>query len=172
MVTQSRLKELLHYDMNTGALTWVADQRGHIRAGANAGSRRPNGYLSIKIRQRAYYAHRLAWLYVHGVWPKHQIDHINGVRDDNRLVNLREATIIENRQNITLRKCNTSGFVGVSWCAKTKKWYARIGVRHRTICLGYYESPESAHAAYCAAKAKYHTFNPVLRDYEQFLREG
>lgn len=168
MITQSLLKELLHYDMDTGALTWVADQRGHIRAGANAGSRRPNGYLSIKIRQRRYYAHRLAWLYVYGEWPKDQIDHINGVKDDNRIANLREATHAKNGQNRTKQSNNSSGFVGVSWHSRDRKWQATIKIDGANKHLGCFDAPEAAHAAYCAAKAKYHTFNPVLRNMNNF----
>ena len=117
-----------------------------------------NGYCIIRLDDRLYTAHRLAWLYVHGQWPTHQLDHINGNRQDNRLCNLRPATNAENAQNRT-RKSNTSGFPGVR--KTNSKWTAEIKVNYKPIRLGRFDSPEAAYAAYLEAKRKYHPFSLI-----------
>lgn len=164
MLTQSRLKELLHYDPETGVFTWRVNKGGPAKAGGLAGSRNRGGYRIIGIDYRLYQAHRLAWLYIHGEWPKHEIDHINGVRDDNRIDNLRGATHAENHQNRKKSTRNTSGFLGVSWYPATKKWRSRIRTNRKLKSLGLFDTPESAHAAYLSAKAALHTFNPTVRE--------
>lgn len=164
MLTQSRLKQLLHYDPDTGVFTWLANRGRKAKTGGMAGSINTCGHRQIKIGGRAYMAHRLAWLYVHGAWPKDQTDHINGVRDDNRIANLREATQSENNQNVAMYSNNTSGFIGVSWFPATMKWKAQIKVNGGVKHIGYFDMPEAAHAAYLAAKAELHTFNPCVRE--------
>jgi hypothetical protein len=121
------------------------------------------GYRRINIDRRLYQAHRLAWLYVHGRWPIVELDHINGVRDDNRLANLREATRAQNNQNLSQRSDNKSGHVGASFHKQTRRWKAQIQVGGQTRHLGLYATPEAAHDAYLAAKAEMHTFQPALR---------
>lgn len=162
MVAQSRLKELLHYDPETGVVTWRAT-RGGVRAGTVAGSTNHNGYLQIGVDGRDYLVHRLVWLYVHGDWPKHQIDHINGVRADNRIANLREATNAENNQNLAIRPHNTSGFMGACWDSERRKWLAQIRADGKRKYLGRFDTPEVAHAAYLSAKSELHTFQPTMR---------
>lgn len=162
MLTQSRLKELLHYCPDTGVFTWQRARQG-VRVGCVAGGIGGEGYRSIRVDGRNYLAHRLAWLYVYGEWPKDQIDHINGVKDDNRIANLREATNAENNQNLAMRSSNKSGFVGVHWHSRDRKWHANIRINMKRKFLGRFNTPESAHAAYLAAKAELHTFNPTVR---------
>lgn len=163
MITQSRLKELLHYDPDTGVLTWLVG-RGGVRAGAIAGAPNPpNGYLRVRLDGKSYYAQRLACLYIHGELPTSGMDHINGIRDDNRWVNLREATLAQNHQNRAIGGRNTSGFQGVSWYKASRKWVASIVKDRRKIHLGRYDTPEAAGSAYLVAKAKFHTFNPEVR---------
>lgn len=116
-----------------------------------------DGYLMIIIHGKSYPAHRLAWLVVHGSMPDGIVDHINRVRLDNRISNLRLATHSENMQNRKLQKNNKSGFRGVSWDEKYGKWRARINVARRCINLGYYDSPELASLAFEGARLKYHT---------------
>ncbi len=108
-------------------------------------------------------AHRLAWLFVHGVWPKEQIDHRNGIRDDNRFVNLREATLAENNQNRGVSPRNTSGHTGVYFNKKTGKWHAEIMTNRRKKHLGCFNDIEDAISARKAAKAANHKFNPEDR---------
>lgn len=164
-LTQTHLKEWLHYARETGVFTWRARPSNRVSIGAVAGSlSQARGYWTIYIGGRNYQAHRLAWLYVTGDWPVAQIDHVNGAREDNRFVNLREASPAENRQNTGLNRNNTSGFVGVSFDKAKGKWRATIWVGYVQQHLGRFDTPEAAYTAYLAAKAQHHTFNPVPRD--------
>lgn len=160
MITQKRLKELLDYDPGTGIFTWRVGRGGKAKAVSFAGTVSNRGYLQIRIDAKRYYAHRLAWLYFHGEFPSNQLDHINRVRSDNRIANLRPATNSENQQNLSKRRDNTSGVIGVSWHKQRGKWVARIRVNGRYIYLGLYETVEAATAARLLAKAKLHTFQP------------
>lgn len=105
-------------------------------------------------------AHRLAWLYVNGSFPKNEIDHINRIRSDNRIANLRPASNLENAQNRSRSSNNTSGRSDVTWNKKTKKWRARLTVGYKRMHLGYFESLDDAFSARAQAKMKYHTFHP------------
>lgn len=148
-LTQARLKELLHYEPTTGVFTRLVGTSHNAKAGSIAGGVSHGGrYRIISVRAKLYYAHRLAWLYIFGVWPKIQVDHANGDRRDNRLCNLREATRRENSWNVGLRRDNTSGFRGVSWHRQKARWCARIWVRGRCKCLGYFHTPEAASTVY------------------------
>lgn len=164
MLTAERLREALHYDHETGVFTWRSRTSNRVKIGDIAGAIDLNGYRLIGVDGRLYKAHRLAWLYVYGRWPVKQIDHINGVRDDNRFANLREATSGENHQNITRRSDNTSGFIGVTWHRQNMKWMAQIRVDGRYHYLGCFNTSEEANAAYLKAKADLHTFQPVPRE--------
>ena len=125
MITQKELKELLHYDPGTGVFVWkniiTANQK---KNGDVAGGYDDKGYIKIRINYKHYLAHRLAWLYVYGEWPSKHLDHINRNPSDNRISNLREATHLENNKNASKRKDNTSGYKGVNWHARNKKWIA------------------------------------------------
>lgn len=147
MITQSELKSLLDYDPETGVFTWLRNMRGPVRAGDKAGRPKPNGYLSIKVQQVDYYAHRLAFLYVTGEWPVAEVDHVNRDRADNRWANLRPATVSQNRANTSRQSRNVAGLKGVSLHKKTGLWRARI----RSKTIGYYKTPDEAHAIYAAA---------------------
>lgn len=159
MITQSRLKEVLLYNPDTGFFTWIK-RTGNRAAGSLAGTPRANEYIQIRVDKKIYLAHRLAWLYVHGVFPPDQLDHINRIRTDNRISNLRLATQAENKQNFSKSRRNKSGIIGVSWCKQSRKWHARICINGRKTDLGRYDSIEKAAAARAEAKARYHTFNP------------
>jgi hypothetical protein len=160
MIEKSKLVGLLNYDPDTGIFRWNVSSARRINIGDVAGSITSEGYRTIKIDNGRYYAHRLAWLCVHGRLPK-EIDHINGIRDDNRICNLRECSPAQNRQNV--RKLHgTSKFHGVSWDRKNGKWQALITVGGRRIFLGRHTTEEDAGAAYAAAKRIHHTFNPEV----------
>lgn len=156
-ITAQRLRELLHYDPETGVFTWRVRRGGGAVAGGICGSPNSGGYIQIKIDRVLRKAHRLAWLYVHGAWPKADIDHINGVRDDNRLTNLRDVPESTNAQNL-LRARKDSG-AGLAGARKNRDsgWAARIRVGGKERHLGIFATPEEAHAAYIEAKRRLHT---------------
>jgi len=157
-LTQEQLQQLLSYDPDTGIFTNLKS-RGRVKIGSVAGSKYSNGYICIAIDSKRYLAHRLIWLYVYGEFPANQIDHINEVKDDNRLVNLRLATNQENNHNIsTPNKNNTSGYLGVYWYKPYGKWLAQIKVNGKDKHLGYFDTGEEASKAYLAAKRKLHQF--------------
>lgn len=145
MLTQAELKARLHYDPLTGIFTWLVDSKHRKTKGKIAGSLGANGYVVIVINVKAYKAHRLAWLYVHGKWPEKLIDHINMVRDDNRLLNLREATHAQNMSNRKKKSNNTSGYIGVS--KHRNKWSAYVRKDNVQMHIGLYSSPEEASIA-------------------------
>lgn len=148
-----RLKQMLEYDPETGHFTRKTSYPGAFQAGDRAGTNSPQRYRSIMIDRVIYLEHKLAWLYVHGVWPE-MVDHKSGDGKDNRLENLRLATRLENCQNRKRNDNNKSGFKGV-YKAKGR-WRAAIKVDRARIDLGYFRTPEQAHAAYVAAAQKYH----------------
>jgi hypothetical protein len=158
-LTQEQLKELLHYDASTGVFRWRHFRRPSIKAGDVAGNRQAKGYVQIMINQKNYLAHRLAWLYMTGAWPKDQIDHINHDKSDNSWINLREANDSENQQNKPAeRSIGSSGLLGVTWSKASRKWAAQIKINGRRIHLGLHASAEEAHQAYVAAKRELHPF--------------
>lgn len=157
-LTQERLKALVHYDPDNGFFTWNMKRR-RCRPGDMAGCRMKHGYICIRIDDILYTAHRLAWFYMTGQWPADQIDHINGVRHDNRFANLREATNLENTQNCvgTLRRSNKSGYTGVR--KDRDKWVAEIKTNYKGKYLGRFDTAEEAYAAYLKAKHELHPFS-------------
>ena len=154
-LTAEYLRSILHYDPATGIFTWRVSTSNRVRAGDVAGCQNGSGYLLIKVQSRLYPAHRLAWLYVYGVWPKDQIDHINRNRSDNRRANLREVTNKQNGQNASKRSDNTSGHPGVSWHKRDFKWVAQIMHNQKLIHLGYFSILEEALSARKAAEKLY-----------------
>lgn len=161
MLTQERLKELLDYDPDAGIFTRRIAMNGH-RAGETCGTVHFEGYIAIKVDGRSYMAHRLAWLYVEGRWPRREIDHVNRSRSDNRWCNLREATRGENQQNRSVRRDSKSGYPGVTWDRAAKKWRARISRGGKQFFLGHFDDPLQAAGAYRDAKSALHTFNPQV----------
>ena len=159
-LTAARLRDVLHYEAATGIFTWVRPTGRRAKTGDIAGSAEGRGYWAIRIDSVRYKAHRLAWLYQNGEWPRGDIDHINGDRRDNRIANLREASRSTNIQNLRSAKShNRAGLLGVvlDLSKKTdKKYTARIVYGGRQHSLGYYNTPEEAHAAYLEAKRKHH----------------
>jgi hypothetical protein len=143
MITQAELKELLHYDPETGIFRWRVSTAPRVKPWDVAGSP-SHGYILIMAKGVRSPAHRIAWFYMTGEWPKHQIDHIDGVRSNNVWSNLRSATLKQNLENLSLAKNNTSGFRGVSWDKKEKKWRAYITHNKKRIHLGYFNTAEEA----------------------------
>jgi hypothetical protein len=147
MITPERLREVLHYDPDTGKFTWRVSRRC-VRAGDEAGGLNKHlGYRYIGVDGRRIPSHRLAWLYMTGDWPDGEIDHINRDRADNRWSNLRAASATENRANSKLRADNSSGLRGVVWDFQRRLWMARIKNSH----IGRFATKEEAARAYDAA---------------------
>lgn len=155
-LTQSRLKQLLHYNAVTGDFTWMVRRGGTAVIGAKTGTPDKEGYLVIKVDTRHYKAHRLAWLYIHGEWPADYIDHKNNINSDNRIANLRNADSFENARNRRISKSNKTGLKGVSYKTSNKKYVAQISHNGRVRHLGYFDSLELAHAEYCKAAKVFH----------------
>jgi hypothetical protein len=154
-VKRERLMEVVSYDPETGVFRWRERPNRRIRAGDVAGSMQ-NTYWRVAIDGTEYLAHRLAWLYMNGEWPSVQIDHINGIRTDNRISNLRDvlpAVNCQNQRNAQAK--NLSGYLGVSTKAGGK-WLARIHKAGKPIRIGLFDSPEAAHQAYLEAKRRLH----------------
>lgn len=150
-------RENLAHDPVTGEFRWRKPSRNRPMDRV-PGYRRHDGYWIIALGGRQHYAHRLAWLLAYGVWPTNQIDHINGVRDDNRLANLRDVPRAYNQQNLhRAEKDNRStGVLGVKKEHRNDTYYARIGVSGKQRHLGTFPTAEEAHQAYLQAKRRLH----------------
>lgn len=158
-LTAERLKELYSYDPNTGDFTRITSRNGYL-AGMVCNHVRRDGYVTFSVDGKTYKAHRLAWLYMNGEWPKFDIDHKDGCRSNNRISNLREADRTQNKANEKLRRDSLSGFKGAKR-QHNGKWQARISSYGRRWSLGTYETAAEAHEAYLAA-AK-HQFGEFAR---------
>lgn len=167
------LRNLLDYDPETGVLTWkertwrdfptprrleTVREWNKKNSGKNAAKKVTDGYLVVATHNRQFRAHRVAWAIFHGEWPSDQIDHINGVRDDNRISNLREVNNKQNSRNQRRRKTNKSGVTGVFWSDAHGMWLAQIRVSGRCKHLGRFEDFDSAVKARKSAE-KYYRFH-------------
>jgi len=156
-LTAERLRELLTYDPATGVFKWKTGGKGR-RPDLVAGGLHPVlGYWYIGVDRVKYPLHRVAWLYMTGEWPKEEIDHINGVRSDNRWSNLREATKGQNMQNLRKQRGRTSRYMGVSW-HQCGRWVSYITVDGKRRHLGLFDDEEVAYEAHLQAKRKLHEF--------------
>ncbi len=162
-ITQARLKERVNYCLETGIFTWLTTEGPRARIGATLGSLNTWGYLQCHLDKRRYLLHRLAWLYVHGVLPSHQIDHINHIKTDNRMANLRDVVQSVNQHNLRKRVDNSTGVTGVYWDKHSQKWAAKICVAARLLNLGRFVDKDDAIAARLQAERKYHPTRPIDR---------
>lgn len=160
-LTADYVRSILDYDPETGIFRWrvrsdVPDSWNTKYAGKIVSCTSSCGYLRVGINYRRYALHRLAWLCFYGEWPAEQIDHINCIKTDNKIVNLRQATPAENRRNVPARRNNVAGFKGVHWHKPRSKWLAQIRFDRKNTYLGLFDTPEEAHAAYCEAAKRCH----------------
>ena len=158
-VAQEVIKSL-SYDPYSGIIIWKWREdkirKVNMRlAGKRAGSAHRDGYRSVGILGSKYMAHRIAWLIKTGSWPQNQIDHLNGQRDDNRWINIREATKVENRRNQTVPR-SKSGVVGVHWDSRKDKWRAQIKPEGKNIHLGLFDDLDDAIKTRKGAEKKYY----------------
>lgn len=141
------------------AETWFpsasyANRWNNRYAGKPAGCLAPDGYVLVRIFGNRYQSHRLIWLMETGDWPIGEIDHINGIRSDNRMANLRDVSRSQNHRNQKLSVKNTSGFMGVSLCKNSGKWRAYTRSHGRARHIGYYSTAAEAHAAFAEVAIK------------------
>jgi len=153
-MTQELVKELFEYKED-GHFYWKKPTTNSIKLGQIAGSICFKGYRQIKINGKFYKEHRLAWFYHYGVFPINQIDHINNIKTDNRINNLREATNAQNQGNKVKRKGTSSKFKGCSWSKKHQKWRVRITINKKTKHLGCFHEESAAAQAYNEAAIKH-----------------
>lgn len=147
MITLEELKEYFFYDQVIGIFLRKKPVANCSKVGEVAGHINKKGYIIIKFRQKAYKAHRLAWFYVTGEWPKDQIDHINRDKTDNRFDNLREADNSLNVHNVGIQKNNTSGYKGVSYDPKLKMFRAYLDYRGQRYFLKLHDTALEASLA-------------------------
>lgn len=161
-LTAARLRELVHYDPETGVFTRVLRIGKRGRVGDILGSNAGGGYLQVGVNGRAFYAHRLAWLYMTGEWPQNHIDHIDGERTNNRFTNLRDVECRVNLENTRpSSRPNRSGLMGARKHPLADRWTAEICSRGQRRYLGIFKTPEEAHAAYLSAKRELHEGNTL-----------
>jgi len=153
------LRDLLAYDPETGALTWLIGHVNRVKAGDEAGSVNSKGYREVGISGRNYKAHRLAWAIHCGQWPAGEIDHEDGCPANNRIRNLREVAHAENGRNQKAPSTNKSGRIGVCWHARRQKWQAHIWAGGRQTYLGLFEDFSDACAARESAERE-HGYHP------------
>jgi hypothetical protein len=144
-----RVRELLHYDPDTGVFTWRVHRGGLAKAGTVAGTPNGDGYRRLSIDGRPFRVHQVAWLYMFGELPA-LIDHIDGDPGNNSIANLRLATMSDNIANSKRRANNQSGYKGVTRHS-SGRWRASITKDGKRHYLGLHSSAEAAHTAYVAA---------------------
>ena len=146
-LTQDCVKKLFLYDSKSGVLTNRVRRGGRSKAGSTVGSIDAYGYLTASINYSVYKVHRIIWLYVYGEFPPDEIDHINKIRDDNRITNLRAVNHQENSTNPSIGTTNTSGCVGVGWDKQKQRWKVRIYSNGKMYRFGSYVHKKDAIAA-------------------------
>lgn len=154
-ITALEVADYLTYEPETGYLYWRFSPGGPVAGGSVAGSVTKKGYRIVRLSQRPYRAHALAWALSHGRWPDGEIDHINGDKDDNRIVNLRDSTRKQNMANRGASKRSRTGARGVRPTV-AGTFIVQISHDARTICLGTYPTKEEAAAAYIGASIALH----------------
>ncbi len=152
--TAEFVRQILHYDPETGIFTWRINRAPRGKKGTIAGTVAPDDRRFIGIYQRSFRSSRLAWLYMTGEWPENEIDHENGKPADDRWRNLRKATHLENMRNTKRRAHSKQPYKGI--CKHNNGWCARITVNWKQIHLGYFHTPEEAYACYVQATKTYH----------------
>ena len=153
MDIETELMQMLWYEPVAGQLFWTDKAHKSVR-GKQAGTLN-RGYIVVMYKAKFYKAHRLAWLLTYGKWPEKSIDHINGIKSDNRLENLRDVDDVLNQQNRHRARVDSkSGLMGAS--PYRNRWKSQIRVNGEVRYLGMFDTPELAHLAYVQAKQQHH----------------
>lgn len=162
-------KESFSYDKETGLIRWLISPSASVKIGDIAGNITNNGrgksYVKIDFNGKHYYAHRLAWLLINGTWPENEIDHIDGDGTNNKWINLRAASRIDNMRNRRIPSHNKSGVIGVHWNKEINKWVAQITHNKKQFTIGYFSSIDDAALARKNAEIKlgYHKNHGISR---------
>ena len=152
----SKIKDVVNYCPESGIFTWKKKINSRCSGvGGRVGTLNKSGYLTVKIYKETYYLHRLAWLIYYGEIPVHGIDHRNGIKSDNRILNLRDIPQWANMQN-TRKPRSSCGLLGAS--KYRGKFKAEIRVSGTKKLLGVFNTPEEAHIVYMAKKIQVHKF--------------
>lgn len=162
MITRDMVESRFHYNPATGEFhrTSIVDRWGNDTAvWRKVGTPRSDGYLEMTAFGMSLKLHRVAFLYMTGTFPAGEVDHINGIRSDNRWSNLRVVSKSENMRNRGMNHNNTSGVPGVTWFDECERWRARINVNGERVCLGLFKTFDEAVAARQGAEhiLGYHT---------------
>ena len=163
ILTQERLRSLLDYDPMSGDFRWRVNRTAGVKVGDLAGSQDNEGYRLLSVDGRLYKAHRVAWLYMTGIWPPHVIDHIDQNPSNNAFSNLRLASTAQNGMNRRMDKRNRTGVTGVTWCTSSQKWRADIGENGKLIRLGRFDTLLDAVAARKLAERKHRANDYIQR---------
>lgn len=157
MIDIQKARECLSYDSSTGEMIWKVNIGKMKTKGKIAGFRdKKHGYWCVGFMGRIYGAHRMAWALHYGEQPPKEIDHINCIKDDNRIENLRACTRVQNQCNHRIRSDNKSGYKGVSWSVDRKKWVAMININKKQVNLGRFDKIEDAIEAVNKARSAHH----------------
>lgn len=159
MLTQEQLRKLVRYSPSVGVFEKLIGQgtKASPKRWKLLGKSNPeNSYIYLMIHGKKYTAHQLAWLYMHGEFPTHMIDHIDGDRTNNAILNLRQSTGSQNSANSQISKSSTSGIKGVTWSKAAKKWVARIVSNGKVAFNEYFEKIEDARSAIEAKRVEIH----------------
>jgi hypothetical protein len=152
-LTQEQLKRILDYNPETGIFIHKLSPNGRIKKGHIAGTSGKDTYVKIKINFTLFLAHRLAWLYIHGYFPENDIDHVNRIKNDNRIINLREASRSCNIRNASIRSDNKTGITGIYYDSKHNRWVAGITINGNSQYIGRFKTlAEAAYARWTAEK--------------------
>ena len=150
MIKLDRLKQIATYDPVNGGFLWTSN-RQRVKPGGRMGTIGVSGYRQVVIDGRQYREHRLVWLWHHGSIPK-SLDHVNRIRDDNRIENLRPCTDSQNQANSKTHSDNSSGYRGVSYDRTKERWVAKMRITLDKVmtrkCLGCFDTAEEAAIAY------------------------
>lgn len=161
MIDQDTIKKLFYYNADSGILLWRKGNGRNVKPWQQVKSQNKHGYFCVKISGKTYLAHRIVWCYIHGHFPIGDIDHKNRIRNDNRIVNLRDVSRTDNCQNISLPKHNKSGHIGVSWIKSHTLWTVYVKVNKKNKWLGYYKDLNRAIEARKKGEAQYYNLPEV-----------
>lgn len=153
MLTKEIVNNLFFY--KDGVLFWKEIQSRRLKVGCVAGYLNNKTYWKTSFRKKTYFNHRIIFLMHHGYLPK-TIDHVNGIKTDNRIENLREVTTSQNQHNRKINSNSKTGIKNVFWCSQSGKWSVVLTVNKEHHCIGYFDNLEIAKIAAVEARNKYH----------------